>query len=56
MNYAYTNIKNLTIKENFLKSYLKKENLKNLSTCIKNRLKWTNPNYKLIKVFKNIYR
>ena len=32
--------------------FVKKKTLKNLSTCIKNSLNWTNPNYKLINIFK----
>ena len=51
MNYANTNTKNLTIKYTVILGTLfkelffeKKQKLKNLSTCIKNGLKWTNSN------------
>ena len=56
MNYAYTNIKNLTINyivnlgKFFKKLFFGKKKLKKLSTCIKNSLKWTNRNCKLIKI------
>ena len=37
-----------------LKNYFfEKKTLKKLSTCIKNGLKWTNRNYKLIKILKH---
>ena len=40
----------------FLRNYfLKKKKLKKLCTWIKNNLKWTNRNYKLIKILRNIY-
>ena len=60
MNYAYTNIKNLPIKYivilgKIFKKLLFGKKLKNLSTCIKNSLKWTNRNYKVIKILKYIY-
>ena len=59
--YKYKKNLNLTIKyfvilaKFFKKLFSGKTNLKNLGTCIENSLKWTNRNYKLIKIFKKIY-
>ena len=50
MNYAYTNIKK-PIQKLF---FGKKKTKKNLSACIKNGVKWTNRNHKLIKILKHI--
>ena len=59
--YIYKHKKNLTVnyivilEKCFKKLFSgKKKKLNDLSTCIKNSLKWTN-RYKLIKYFKNIY-
>ena len=54
--YKTITIKYIVILGNFFKKLLfGKKNLKNLGTCIKNSLKWSNRNYKLINILENIY-
>ena len=54
--YKTITIKYIVILGNFLRNYcLEKKKLKNLGTWIKNSLKWSNRNYKLINILKNIY-
>ena len=53
--YKKPTIKYIVILGKIFKKLLFGKKLKNLSTCIKNSLKWTNRNYKVIKILKNIY-
>ena len=48
----HRNFENFFFKKLFFE---KKKKLRKLCTCIKNNLKCTNRNYKLIKILRNIY-